>query len=131
MRPRHHLLPAAGLLGLLALHPGDAGAYVPTPGPGGQDAVAQPGGAPPSAAAPGTATPAPVPTARVIVKYRDDNRFASPAGATASAQTLSQRAGVALQHLRVTGGGEQVLSLPAPASGSELDAVMDRIWQDP
>jgi serine protease len=101
------------------LHAEGASAFVPVP-------EGTQGAAP---ASPGTAAPAP--TARLIVRYRDGAQLASPAGATASAQQLSQRAGVPLQHLRTTGGGEQVLSLPAPASQAELDSLVNRLSQDP
>jgi len=80
-----------------------------------------------------TRTAAPSQTARIIVKYRDNAqaRVATPQSTATSAQALSQRAGIALQHLRVAGGNAQILTLDAPRSEDEVRAIAERIAQDP
>jgi serine protease len=101
-------------------------------------AAMEPNPSSPRAAAPGASSDgaraqASSPTARIIVKYRDNAqaRMATPESAAASAQALSQRAGVSLRHLRVMGNNAQVLTLDAPRSEEEVRAIAERIAQDP
>src|SRR5688572_26480142 len=86
-------------------------------------AALEPNPGSPGAVAPDAArTAAPSQTARIIVKYRDNAqaRMATPQSTATSAQVLSQRAGIALQHLRVAGGNTQILTLDAPRSEDEV-----------
>jgi len=115
-----------GLIGLLLFYPGRLPAMEPNPGTPGAQA---PGA--PSDAAP-TAAEAAARTDRIIVKYRQTApALESAQSLAASAQELSQKAGVTLKHLRPMGGNTQILILDAPRSKEEVRAIAGRIAQDP
>jgi serine protease len=112
--------PRVALAGLLAAWVSSAAAYVPSGGPGEQ-----------SPAAPSAAPVTQETTGRLIIKFRDTAGASSAEAASASVRTLSQSAGIAMRHIRITGGGEQVVSVEGVRSIADLEALAVRLRQLP
>lgn len=80
-----------------------------------------------------------IPATQIIVKYRDTavERAGSVTAAIASAQTLSQEAGVELRHVRLMSGNAQVVEVPSlvgiesAAAQQQLEEIVARIAADP
>lgn len=70
-------------------------------------------------------------TDRIIVKFRDRTLARATALGTGTVGALSERAGVALRHLRAMSGDAQVLTLPTRMSLAEVEALARKLAADP
>lgn len=73
----------------------------------------------------------PAATDQIIVKWRGSAKTTLAAPAAQRASKLSTRSGLAIQHKRRSTPDTDVFKLDRPMSGSELQAVLDRLNADP